>query len=148
MASPGAYVNHKHYNWVVPTATLYTSYTLNKHWLVSVDGTYILGRKTLHNWGNSDIPNTDASANIFASAGVSYRNAWMDWASKVSYMRMTNQVTNLASLRTLMATLLPHSLPFSLINSRSLGLTMPTSILGADSTSMCASSSISPRIPA
>ncbi len=96
MASPGAYVNHKHYNWVVPTATLYTSYTLNKHWLVSVDGTYILGRKTLHNWGNSDIPNTDASANIFASAGVSYRNAWMDWASKVSYMRMTNQVTNLA----------------------------------------------------
>lgn len=91
----GAYMNHASYNWIIPTATFYTSYLINRHFLASLDGTIVRGRKRLHDWNSANQPNTDASESVFASFGISYKNSWMDWASKISIMRQNNQVSNI-----------------------------------------------------
>lgn len=100
MKREGAYINHRHYNWIIPTVTGYTSYLINRHWLASVDFTYIRGRKRLHDFGNANLPDLTPSETILGTAGISYRNSFMDWASKVSLMRMNSQLSNTSFSKT------------------------------------------------
>lgn len=94
MVKEGVYQNHRSYNWIVPTGTFYTSYLINNHLMASLDGTFVRGRKSIHDWNGASEPDTRPSETIFASAGISYKNSWMDLASKISIMRQNNLYAN------------------------------------------------------
>ncbi|KWW28381.1 MAG: hypothetical protein AUK63_1930 [bacterium P3] len=94
LKSQGAHIVDKTYNFFVPSAIFYTGYRINNHLLAAVDAAMIRGRASLHQWGNGNEPRLDPAEIIIASAGISYKNHWMDWASKISIMRKNNELAN------------------------------------------------------